>query len=158
MGLCLLLALAASASNAQSLESALRPGDLIRGHAKWDDDCSQCHVRFDRAAQNERCMACHKDIGADMRQRTGWHGRQKAQPCRSCHTDHKGRGARVVDFDPRRFDHAQTDWALRGKHQQTECSKCHPVGRKYAQAPDDCHSVSRLRSCAAPLRCSSART
>jgi hypothetical protein len=26
----------------------LRPGDLIRGHAKWDDDCTQCHVRFDR--------------------------------------------------------------------------------------------------------------
>lgn len=143
LGLRLLLALAAAASNAQSLESALRPGDLIRGHAKWDDDCSQCHVRFDRAAQNERCMACHKDIGADMRQRSGWHGRQKVQPCRTCHTDHKGRDARVVEFDPRRFDHLQTDWALRGKHQQTECAKCHPVGRKYSQAPDDCLACHR---------------
>ena len=139
----LLLALCAGPAAAQNLESALRPGELVRGHAKWDDDCTQCHVRFDRAAQNERCMACHKDIGADVRQRTGHHGRMKPQACRSCHTDHKGRDARIVELDTRRFDHAQTDYLLRGRHRDTDCAKCHPSGRKYSQAPQDCLSCHR---------------
>lgn len=137
VGALLLWALPATAQN---IESVLRPGDLIRGHAKWEDDCAQCHVRFDRSAQNERCTACHKDIGADMRQRTGFHGRQKAQPCRACHTDHKGRDARIVELDPQRFDHAATDYPLRGRHRGVECRSCHAPGRKYSQAPQDCAS------------------
>jgi hypothetical protein len=144
---CLLLGLlawaAASVAAAQNLESVLRPGELIRGHAKWDDDCGQCHVRFDRAAQNERCMDCHKPIGADMRARTGMHGRLKPQSCRACHTDHKGRDARIAEFDTRRFDHAATDYALRGKHAETECARCHAAGRKYSQAPLECNACHR---------------
>ncbi|WP_395701883.1 cytochrome C [Aquabacterium sp.] len=128
---------------AQNLESVLRPGELIRGHAQWDEACEQCHVRFDRAAQNERCMACHKDVGADVRQRRGHHGRLPAQPCRACHTDHKGRDARIVQLDTQRFDHRQTDFVLRGKHEGAACQKCHPAGRKYSQAPGDCASCHR---------------
>ncbi|WP_284619043.1 cytochrome c3 family protein [Aquabacterium humicola] len=139
---CALL-LAAAAAPAQGIESVLRPGELIRGHAKWDDDCAQCHVRFDRAAQNERCMACHQDVGADVRQHTGFHGRQRPQPCRGCHTDHKGRDARIVLLDEKRFDHAQTDYALRGRHREVACSQCHPAGRKHRQAPADCASCHR---------------
>jgi len=138
-----LLALLCSAAAAQSVESVLKPGELIRGHAKWDDDCGACHVRFDRSAQNERCMDCHKDIGADVRQRSGFHGRLRPQPCRSCHTDHKGRNARIVDLDPKRFDHAATDYALKGRHRQTDCAACHPAGRKYSQAPHDCLACHR---------------
>jgi hypothetical protein len=134
---------AAGSAQAQSLESVLRPGDLVRAHAKWDDECTACHVRFDRNAQNERCMDCHKDIGADVRQRGGWHGRLKPQPCRSCHTDHKGRDARIVDLDVKRFDHAQTDFALRGKHRSTVCDQCHAAGRKYSQAAHDCNACHR---------------
>lgn len=141
--LWLLALLLTGPAAAQNLESALRPGELIRGHAKWEDDCSQCHVRFDRAAQNGLCMGCHKEVGADVRQRSGFHGRLKPQPCRACHTDHKGRDARIVVLDSARFDHGQTDWALRGKHARVECKLCHAAGQRYAQAPQDCLSCHR---------------
>jgi Cytochrome c3/Cytochrome c7 and related cytochrome c len=137
-------ALCASApALAQTIESVIRPGDVIQGHAKWEEECAQCHVRFDRAAQDRLCMDCHKEVGQDMRERTGYHGRLKPQQCRSCHTDHKGRGARIVELDTKRFDHTQTDYLLRGKHAKVECGKCHEPKQKYRQAPSDCNACHR---------------
>jgi hypothetical protein len=75
-----------------------------------------------------------------MRDRTGYHGRLKPQACRSCHTDHKGRGARIVVFDKQKFDHDESDYALRGKHRQTACEKCHEPRKKYWEAPSDCNT------------------
>jgi hypothetical protein len=142
--LVLLAAVAmAAAAHAQSLESVLAPGRLIQGHAKWEDECRACHVPFDRQAQDGLCMDCHKDIGQNMRARTGMHGRLKPQPCHDCHTDHKGRHARIAAFDTSRFDHAQTDFALRGKHRQADCAKCHEPARKYSAAATDCNACHR---------------
>ncbi|MCC6249106.1 MAG: cytochrome C [Rubrivivax sp.] len=139
--LALAVAAAGGAVRAQSLESVLRPGDVIAGHAKWEDDCGQCHVRFDRAAQDGLCMACHKDVGADMRERRGYHGRLRAgAACRSCHTDHRGRNARIVQLDRATFDHAATDWPLRGRHAKAECAACHRPGRKWREADTDCRT------------------
>ncbi|MEQ1659038.1 MAG: cytochrome C, partial [Hylemonella sp.] len=112
-------------AQAQSIESVIAPGKLIQAHAKYEDECSQCHVRFDRKAQDGRCMDCHKDVGADVRGKAGHHGKMKPQACRSCHTDHKGRDARIAEFDKKNFDHTQTDFVLRGKHEDTACEKCH---------------------------------
>jgi len=142
------LGLLASGVLAQGLESVLRPGDVIAGHAKWEDDCSQCHVRFDRAAQDRLCMDCHKDVGQDVRDRTGYHGRLRraegqAGTCRSCHTDHRGRNARIVQLDTARFDHATTDYVLNGRHAKVDCAACHPAGRKYRAAPHDCNACHR---------------
>ena len=138
-----LLVLAVPWSQAQSIETVLRPGELVQGHAKWDEDCAKCHVRFDRAAQDRLCTDCHKDVGQDMRERSGFHGRQKAQACSSCHTDHKGRQARIVLLDKQKFDHAQTDFVLRGKHARVECDKCHEPNKKYSQAPLECNACHR---------------
>ncbi len=128
---------------AQTIESVIRPGEVIQGHAKWEEDCSKCHVRFDRAAQDRLCIDCHKEVGQDVRERTGYHGRLKPQQCRSCHTDHKGRTARIVELDKPKFDHAQTDYALRGKHAKVECEKCHEPKKKYWQAASDCNACHR---------------
>jgi hypothetical protein len=128
---------------AQSIESVLSPGKLIQGHAKWDEDCKACHVKFDRAAQDRLCMDCHKDIGGDVRARAGHHGRLKPQACNECHTDHKGRSEKIAAFDTKRFDHAQTDYPLRGKHVQTECAKCHEAGKKWRESPNDCNACHR---------------
>ena len=38
----------------------LRPGDVIQGHAKWEEDCKSRHVKFDRAAQDRLCMDYHR--------------------------------------------------------------------------------------------------
>ena len=120
-----LVALAFSAGAwAQGIESIVAPGKLIQGHVKWEDDCKQCHVKFDRAAQNGLCMDCHKEVRADVRNKTGFHGKNKPQDCHDCHTEHKGRDARIVVLDPKQFDHALTNYALLGKHQKAECVKC----------------------------------
>ncbi len=143
IGLALLLVLSVGPVAAQGIESVLNPGKLIEGHAKWEDNCKQCHIRFDRNAQDRLCMACHEKVGQDVRDKTGFHGRQKPQACRSCHTDHKGRTAKIAEFDKQRFDHTVADFALRGKHLKTECTACHEPGRKYREAPLECNACHR---------------
>jgi hypothetical protein len=125
-------------AGAESLESVLMPGKVIRGHAKTEEKCAGCHVRFDREGQNRLCRDCHKDVGQDMAQKQGFHGRIKEQSCRTCHTEHKGREARIVVLDEKRFDHKQTDYPLKGKHLEAECGKCHLSGQKFRSAQSTC--------------------
>lgn len=127
------------AAQGQSIESVLAPGEVVSSHAKVENECASCHVRFNPKGQDALCMACHKPVGQDVKARQGFHGRLKADAtCRSCHTDHKGRGAKIVQFDAKRFDHLQTDYKLVAKHQDVACDKCHASGKKYAQAPAEC--------------------
>jgi hypothetical protein len=134
------LALACGAAAAQSLETVLSPGPVVEAHAKSENDCRNCHVPFNRGAQNELCLACHKDIGVDLRQHEGFHGRLRPQPCRACHTDHKGRSAKIAPLEEQAFDHAQTDFALRGAHAAPglACRGCHVADRKLREAPGRC--------------------
>jgi hypothetical protein len=127
---------------AQGIESILAPGKLIQGHAKLEDDCKQCHIKFDRKGQSGLCAGCHKPVGADMQAKTGYHGTLKPQACNVCHTDHKGRDEQIASFDKKKFDHNQTDFRLQGKHKPLECDKCHVAGKKYREAAltcDGCH-------------------
>ncbi len=140
VGLLALLLGAIGTAQAQGIESVLAPGKLIQGHAKTEDNCSACHVKFDRNAQDGKCLECHKEVGTDMRNGAGYHGRLKPQMCRSCHTDHKGRDAKIVVLDEKKFDHALTDFALRGKHLKIECAKCHVPDKKYREAALECNS------------------
>lgn len=100
----------ATGARSQGIESIVSPGKLVQSHAKVDDECKQCHTKFDRKAQDGLCMACHKDVGADVRGKAGLHGKMKQQACRTCHTDHKGRAAQIADFDKTKFDHTPTDF------------------------------------------------
>jgi hypothetical protein len=129
--------------SAQGIESVLAPGKVIKGHLKLEDDCQQCHVKFDRKAQSALCMDCHKDVGADVKRKTGFHGRLKPQACNVCHTDHKGRDAQIAPLDKQKFDHSQTDYQLRAKHQPVACEKCHVVGKKFSEAPTLCNACHR---------------
>ncbi len=134
----------AQTAGAQSLESAIMPGEVIQGHIKQEADCRNCHVRFDRAAQPQLCLDCHKDVARDVRGKTGFHGRIRDQErvCRNCHTEHKGRNARIVILDETTFDHAQTDFLLQGKHKGAACASCHRAKTKHSAAPGtcvDCH-------------------
>ena len=82
------------------------PGDVIKGHAKLESECSNCHVLMNKSGQDRLCLDCHKDVAADVAGKRGYHGRIELGACRSCHTDHKGRDARIVKLDERTFDHA----------------------------------------------------
>ena len=135
--------LLAPSAAAQGLESVLAPGKLAHAHAKLEEDCQKCHVRFDRGAQDRLCMDCHKDVGQDMRAKGGFHGRMKPQACKTCHSDHKGADARIVSLDKATFDHGATNFALHGGHAKVECEKCHVPGKGFRIAARDCVACHR---------------
>jgi hypothetical protein len=133
-------ACAQSAQSTQSIESALSPGVVSNAHKKYEHDCSSCHVRFDRAAQDRLCMDCHKDVGQDVRAKTGYHGKKDQQLCRACHSEHRGRDQRLTEFDRKTFDHRATDYPLVDKHVNVDCAKCHLPNKRWREAPADCNS------------------
>lgn len=142
IALALLAAFGTTAVGAQALEGVLMPGMVIAGHAKLEQDCGKCHVKFDKAAQDGLCKDCHKEVAKDVLGKAGYHGRIKIDTCRTCHTDHKGRNVNIAGFDTKTFEHAKTDFALVGAHVKVECKNCHVVGKKYREAPvgcNDCH-------------------
>ncbi len=123
----------------------LMPGDVIKGHAKEEETCEKCHKKFDKGAQSGLCMDCHKDVGKDVREKRGYHGRLDAgKECKECHTDHKGRNAKIAEFNHGKFDHLLTDYPLKGAHQneKVKCADCHRAAKKYSEAPvicNECH-------------------
>jgi hypothetical protein len=128
-------------ADASAVERLLMPGPVAQGHAKWEDDCTQCHDRQDRGKQTTLCLACHKDIRADLEARRGLHGHESrtATSCRACHTEHKGRGADITGLDRATLDHARTGYELTGKHAAVGCQSCHAQGKPLRQAPTTCH-------------------
>jgi hypothetical protein len=135
-GWCLILS---GALQAQTIESVLSPGPVIQGHVKVENECKECHSRFDRSNQDTLCVVCHKEVGADVRANTGLHGkRDNKQQCRACHGEHKGRNAKLASFDTKTFDHRRTDFELHDKHTTLECAKCHVAGKRWAEAPGTC--------------------
>lgn len=133
----------AAAAGAQSLEDVLMPGKVIAGHAKYEQECANCHVKFNKAAQDGLCLDCHKEVARDVRTKQGYHGRLQPDSCRSCHTDHKGRDVNIVRFDEKAFDHAKSDFALAGAHPRVACRSCHAAGKKYREAPGGCDGCHR---------------
>jgi len=120
----------------------LMPGDVIKGHAKEEESCEKCHKKFDKGAQARLCMDCHKDVGKDVRGKTGYHGRmEQGRECKDCHTEHKGRDAKVAEFDYSKFDHALTDYPLKGKHANAKikCEDCHKAEKKFSEALNACN-------------------
>jgi len=140
-----LAAVTPSRSSASGLETLLMPGKVSAAHAKLEQDCAQCHDRADRGRQTQLCMNCHKDVAADVRTHSRFHGRlagiDSAQ-CKACHTEHLGRDADIVAFNRAAFDHANTNFPLQGAHAAVDCAACHKSGRKFREAPAacaDCH-------------------
>jgi hypothetical protein len=129
-------------TQADALVMPVMPGDLIFKHAKLEATCEKCHVKFDKKAQSGLCADCHKDVGKDVAEKRGFHGRLEAgKECNDCHPDHKGRYALVVSLDKEKFDHAQTDYPLKDGHADPKvtCESCHKAGKKYSEAPSICN-------------------
>ena len=140
------LLMALFGAHAETLfEKLVKPGDVIEGHAKFEKTCESCHEPFDKKLQRRLCLECHKDIASDIGSKHGLHGKRRdiaTAECKSCHTDHKGRGADIVQFDAETFNHAPTNFELKGVHATAPCESCHAKGQKYRKAPSrcfDCH-------------------
>jgi uncharacterized paraquat-inducible protein A len=90
-----------TAINAESLESLLMPGEVIKGHAKYEQECTQCHDTSDKDKQGQLCVQCHahENILDDLSKKTGFHGRlpkSSQTDCKHCHTEHIGRNANII--------------------------------------------------------------
>lgn len=131
---------AAMEVHASGIESLIMPGELIEGHAKYEDECEKCHRPFSKKSQNVLCLDCHEKVADDVEKDTGFHGRSELgkKKCSSCHADHKGRDARVAQFSMDTFDHELTDYKLEGAHVGVACKSCHEDGKKFREAPDQC--------------------
>ena len=129
-------------ANGQSLfEKLVMPGDVVQSHAKYEKTCESCHEAFSKKAQRRLCLECHKEIATSISAKTGFHGKSPGiatAECKTCHTDHKGRKADIVQLDTETFNHVLTDFQLLGAHKSVLCSDCHAKGEKFRSAPSTC--------------------
>lgn len=124
------------------------PGKVAKAHAKYEEDCGQCHDRKDRSRQTQLCLGCHKEIAADVGGGQGFHGRMPNAgrgQCSACHSEHQGRDADLIKLDAALFDHALTDFALDGAHAGVQCTSCHAAGKPHRAAPGRCVECHRDR-------------
>ena len=106
----------------------MKPGKLIPVHeaVKELTDCNSCHA-LDSPIPEERCFECHEVIRERRAAQLGHHGRNLLGTCHDCHVDHE---PELIVFDRATFNHEQAVFALRGRHADLECEKCHekPTG------------------------------
>ena len=113
--------------------------ELTGAHA--DQSCTACHIPgITLEAPSSDCASCHS--ANDV------HGGRHGESCDGCHT--------TAEWDDTEFDHAaQTEWPLRGKHQELSCLQCHrgALDDKVASdcidchRSDDVHQSKRYRGC-----------
>ncbi len=108
--------------------NVVKPGALAPLHEAVEElaDCDECHS-LDTQIPNAKCYSCHGVIQQRRRKRKGYHGKILRGMCLDCHADHK---AELVVFDQRTFNHELALFALRGRHTELPCEKCHekPTG------------------------------
>lgn len=103
--------------------------------------CDKCHKlaggqgigfrKFVGVASAE-CQACHRDT----------HAGRLGRDCKRCHSPAGWERVERVSFD-----HARTDFPLRGRHAAVACEKCHRPGRSVRMAHArcaDCHADAHL--------------
>jgi len=142
-GLVMVLTLTLSTAARAQIETLIMPGKVSDAHAEYEEECSSCHLRFERGKQRALCLDCHDEIDEDIEGQMGFHGKDRRAgraACASCHTEHEGRDADIVGLDARSFDHALTDFLLLGKHEQAACNDCHEPDRRHRDTPHDCLS------------------
>lgn len=125
-----------------SLERLVMPGPVSAAHAETEATCAACHAPFSREQQNTLCLECHEDVARDLDTSGGFHGKAPAVSgveCSACHTEHEGRNADIVGLDAATFDHALSNFPLRGKHVDVVCADCHlPQLETYHAAETEC--------------------
>ena len=90
--------------------------------------CALCH-KSDKKFRDapHKCIDCHKDDDQ--------HDGRLGEQCDDCHTE-KG-------WAEAKFDHDETDFPLKGKHQDVQCNDCHP-NQRYEDISTACYACHRL--------------
>jgi len=122
----LLAMLVAGPALADGLRSAFGPGDLTAAHHTPDGEplpCEACHLPGD-FVRADRCGTCHTQVFGLSQRSLGFHANRK-EACASCHQEHRGEDARLIEFDPAAFDHDEADFPLDDGHRGVACARCH---------------------------------
>lgn len=127
----ILIALAAGVACVTPSRAQISPGELSKPHSFLEGmkNCLKCHD-LGEGPSDAKCLDCHKEIGAVMDRRRGYHYRNvdvEKKPCFDCHSEHAGKDFQLVHW-PRginEFDHRQTGYSLEGKHGNLKCRDCH---------------------------------
>jgi hypothetical protein len=111
-----------------NIQAQISPGDLTTAHAKYEglSNCTKCHV-LGKQIVNSKCLDCHTEIKQLISSGQGYHSGNdvKNKNCWSCHSEHHGRGFRIIVFNPDKFDHNKSGYRLVAKHSQIKCAECH---------------------------------
>jgi nitrate/TMAO reductase-like tetraheme cytochrome c subunit len=72
-------------------------------------------------------LDCHTEIKSLVNSGSGYHASSevKGKNCWDCHSEHHGRNFRIINFNPKSFDHNETGYSLTGKHINIDCNDCH---------------------------------
>jgi hypothetical protein len=137
--LCLLMATPVLAQSI--MERLITPGPLSSAHARLESRCESCHSSFRKEAQNNKCTACHAGVRGDIASGTRFHGKfgpARTGTCKSCHSDHKGRGFGLIQLNRATFNHNFTDYPLTGGHLRAACAGCHGGSHNYRGVTREC--------------------
>ena len=130
----ILLVLYAGISAAQ-----ISPGPLAKPHKSLEGttQCTSCH-KFGAGEATFKCLECHTEIAGRMATHRGLHPnlvtKPASQDCVRCHSDHNGEDFRLINWDPKAFDHRKAGYPLTGKHAGLACNQCHKADRISAAA------------------------
>ncbi len=89
-------------------------------------NCTSCHILGEQV-HNEKCLDCHTEIKSLQKSNSGYHSNSEvtSKDCAKCHSEHNGRKFRIVNFDPKSFNHDKSGYKLTGKHEKAKCETCH---------------------------------
>jgi hypothetical protein len=110
----------------QEIDLLISPGKLSKFHAYLAGvaNCSKCHTEK-KKADPLKCLACHRDLAERINAGRGWH-RKKNNDCITCHPEHQGEDFNLIEWDLKKFSHAETGFPLTGLHKKiTDCAACH---------------------------------
>ncbi len=128
---------------AQGIESILAPGKVITGHAKWKTIAPSAMSSSTARRRTGCAWPATRTWALMCGPRPAFTGARSRRPATHATPITKGamRGSCVLDKN--KFDHSQTDYALRGKHQKVECDKCHVAGQAIPGGALDCNACHR---------------
>ncbi|MCK9410016.1 MAG: hypothetical protein M0R68_12880, partial [Bacteroidetes bacterium] len=101
---------------------------LIGAHINVD--CEKCHGNSQYKNLPGDCFSCHSaafNKTVVPNHQTG----QFSHECLTCHTN--------ISWKPSTFDHAKTNFPLKGAHTSVDCASCHTKGQ-YKGLPSDCYN------------------
>ena len=96
-------------------------------HAKLS--CQSCHKDDPfRKKIKSSCISCHRHEDK--------HKGNFGEKCESCHSE--------KTWAKQKFDHDKTDFKLRGKHVQVDCTSCHKTHIYKTKLKTDCYSCHKI--------------